>query len=227
MRRAISLRARASATESGWDPANCGGRLAHRATAGESIHRITNGAAIKPARLSCEPDQDSGRDAERDAAGHPAVEPAKIEVSRQLGLRGSHPLEHPPMTHEQTEERSCDGVGHQPRLMREQGDEHRDLRRCDGEIRADRARMAALGNAEASRHDPGEQRQHRRHRNRRENEAGPDPRRKRERASIPPSMQGRRPAPTACGAGCRSFSSGRSRESRSGVGNRGCASITA
>ena len=45
-RRAVSRRARASASEIGEVPAPRTGRLAHRATAGESIHRIRNGAAI-------------------------------------------------------------------------------------------------------------------------------------------------------------------------------------
>ena len=77
--------------------------------------------------MSRAPDQDCGRGAERNAAGHAAVKAAQIEMSRQLGLRGGHPFEHPAMTHEQTIQCPHDRVGHQPRLMREQRNQHRDL----------------------------------------------------------------------------------------------------
>ena len=71
----------------------------------------------------------AARSAQRDAAGHPAVKSAEIETSRQLCLRGGHPFEQSSMTHEQAIERSYDRVGHQPRLMREKSEQHRDLRR--------------------------------------------------------------------------------------------------
>jgi hypothetical protein len=48
------------------------------------------------------------------------------------------------MTHEQPVQRSRDRVGHQPRLMRQQGQLHRDLRHPNDEIRTDCAQMAAL-----------------------------------------------------------------------------------
>src|SRR5438477_13166644 len=99
--------------------------------------------------MSCQPGHDYGRRAECNASGHSAVEAAKIEMSRQLGLRGSRPLKHQPVTHEQTVQCSYDRVGHQPCLMREQGDEHCDLRTGSREILANRTCMTSLGDSEA------------------------------------------------------------------------------
>ena len=125
-----------------------------------------------PAPDAC--DDDSGRSRERDAAGHPPVEAAEIEPDAELRLSGGDPLEQPPAPDEQTEERSHDGVGHQPRLMREERDQERDLRQSEREIRADRAPVASLRDPEPSRHDPGESRQKGGQRDRRDDEPAPD-----------------------------------------------------
>ena len=162
MRRAIDRSAWASAAETGSRPATGGGRLAQRAIAGESIHSITNGSGDLPSD-SWPGARDAGRrgGGQRDAAGHPPVEPAEIEPRAEVRLRGGHPLEHPPPAHEQTEQRPRDGVGHQPGLVREERDHEPDLREREREIRADGAQVAPLRDPEASRHDPGEKRQQR------------------------------------------------------------------
>ena len=188
VRRALSRSACASAGGSGLVPANGGGRLAHRAIAGANIQRITNGAATNRRRVR-EPDKNCGRGAQRDAAGHAAgrIREDRDESSTLPAPRS--PTRASSMTYEQTIECPYNRVGHQPCLMREQGKEHRDLRAGGGEIGANRAQMAALGNPEAARHESGDERQHRRQRNRRENEPGPDPGGSGSAASIPQSMR--------------------------------------
>ena len=57
--------------------------------------------------------------------------------------------------------------------MREQSQEHRDLRQSDDEIGSDREQMAALGDPETARDDSGNERQQRADRDRRDDELGP------------------------------------------------------
>ena len=77
------------------------------------------------------------------------------------------------MTHVQAVERSRNRVGHQPRLMRQQCQHHRELREPDDQVGDDRADMAALGDVAAPRNDPGHEREQRRRRHRRDDESGP------------------------------------------------------
>ena len=131
VRRALRRSARASASEIGLAPASGGGRLAQRAIAGDNIHRIMNGTASRPARLCAQATTIPAATASCDAAGHALVVAAQTEPGRRLCLRRGHPLEQSSMTDEQPVQRPRNRVGHQPRLMRQQGQQHRDLRQSD------------------------------------------------------------------------------------------------
>ena len=99
------------------------------------------------------------RRAERHAARHSLVEPADIEGEVEPRLSGGDPLQHVPPRPEETYEGAHDGVAHQPRLMREKGDDEGDLQEREAEILPHGAQVAAFREPQASRHDPGEERQ--------------------------------------------------------------------
>ena len=106
-----------------------------------------------------EGDDASGRCGERHAAGHAPVESADIEGKAEPRLSGGDPLQHVPPRDEEAHEGPHDGVAHQPRLMCEKRDDERGLQQGEGEILSHRAQVAAFGEAEPSRQDPGEERQ--------------------------------------------------------------------
>ena len=153
----------------------------------------------------------SASDADDDRAGHPTIEAEEVEPGTDRRLRRRDPFEQMPAGDEQPDQGPPDRVAHQPRLMREKGDQQAptgsarggDRRRARarwlrGVIPARRGTMAPMTGMQGRQHD------------RREDEDGPDERGvERQR---PARQQGERrpPAPTASAADCRASSSGRS-----------------
>ncbi len=88
--------------------------------------------------------------------------------------------------------RACDGVAHQPRLVREQRESERQVRSADDEIPADRAHVTALGDAEAARHQAGQERKERGNTDGCEDEARPCERGSRDRPPDHQREKGRR-----------------------------------
>ena len=60
-----------------------------------------------------------------DPAGHPAIEAEEIEPRTDRHLRRRNPFEEMPAGDEQPHQGSRDRIAHQPRLMRQQGDDER------------------------------------------------------------------------------------------------------
>jgi hypothetical protein len=79
-----------------------------------------------------------------------------------------------PMAHEQAKQRSDDGIGHQPRLMREEHDQQCGQGHCEPDIRGESAQVAAYRDPGTPRHDRGKNGEQCRQGDRRHNEAGPD-----------------------------------------------------
>ena len=74
VRRAVSRRARASASDTDSRPATGGDRLAQRAIAGEAIQSAANGSASGHVSLPREPGDDHRQNADDERAGHAAIE---------------------------------------------------------------------------------------------------------------------------------------------------------
>ena len=100
---------------------------------------------------------DPGGDGQRDPAGHPPIEAGHVERQAELRLRGREPLEQAATTDQQAIERADDGVGHQPRLVREEREQQRHLGRRQCQVGADGAHVAAFRDPEPAWHEAGEE----------------------------------------------------------------------
>ena len=101
-------------------------------------------------------DQRCGRDGEHDATGHAPVEARQGEVAIGLGLRRGHPLEEVPSGHVHPNEGSQDRVGHQPRLVSQEGDPEQHVGEGECDVFTDGSDVTALGDALSSRQQPHE-----------------------------------------------------------------------
>ena len=191
-----------------------GGRLAQRATAGDSTHksqeRRRDRPGVRPAQATRTMARQRRARRRPPSAGRNRVESSRGPTFACAAVTHSSRM---PMRHEQAEQRPHDRVGHHPGLMRKKRDEERDLRQRKREIRdraaraddcaarcprgAARCRRATAG-ARAARWS--------------QDEAVQISRGRRRQQSSRPARRGRPPAPTATGADCRASSSGRSTE---------------
>ena len=78
--------------------------------------------------------------AKDDPAGHHAIEAEEIEPRTDRRLRRRNPFEEMPAGDEQPHQGPHDRIAHQPRLMRQEGDDERPLGEREAQIGAERAR---------------------------------------------------------------------------------------
>ena len=82
-----------------------------------------------------------------------AIEAEEVEPGTDRRLRRRNPFEQMPAGDEQPEQGPRDRIAHQPRLMRQEGDDERRLGQREAQIGAERAEMAAQRDPGTARHD--------------------------------------------------------------------------
>ena len=171
VRRAISRRACASASDTDIRPALRGGRLVQRAIAGEAIHRAASGTARGHVPCPNSQGDQHRQNADDDPAGHHAIEAEEVEPGTDRRLRRRNPFEQMPAGDEQPHQGPRDRIAHQPRLMRQEDDDKRRLGQREAQIGAERAEMAARRDPGAAWQDGGDDRDEGRQHDRREHES--------------------------------------------------------
>ena len=130
--------------ETGWSSARSPARRSRAAASGTA-----RGHVPCPASRATS----SRQNTERDPAGHHAIEAEEVEPGTDRRLRRRNPFEQMPAGDEQPHQGSRDRIAHQPRLMRQEGDDERRLGQREAQIAAERAQMAAQRDPGAARHD--------------------------------------------------------------------------
>ena len=173
VRRAISRRAWASAADTDIRPAipgrPAGPARDRRRGDPQGSERHRQGPRAMPRQQGDQHRQNT----EDDPAGHHAIEAEEVEpgTDRRLGRR--NPFEEMPAGDEQPHQGPRDRIAHQPRLMRQEGDDERRLGKREAQIGAERVEMAAQRDPGAARHDGADDGDEGGQQDRQQDEAGP------------------------------------------------------
>ena len=123
---------------------------------------------------SADPAEGQGQRGEDQCAEHAAIGGGQVEPPRAGRLRRGHPFEQILVAHIEAVERANNRIAHQPGLMAQENEGERGQDEREFEIAADGAEMARRAHAGLSRRHGGDHRNHRRQRDRRDHESGPD-----------------------------------------------------
>ena len=115
----------------------------------------------------------AGERREGEAGGDLRNQAAPVEPVLAARLRRRHPFEQASAANEEPKNRTCDGIDHDPGLMRQKGQQKGALHHAELDIARHAAPVIAQGDADTARHQHRKRRQQCRQSNKQENERRP------------------------------------------------------